>query len=135
MAKKLKAATNQRYRSPTCFGPGAMAISYGAVSGAGSACSSSSTSRRGDGGLVPRLRAVPERRLNRGLAESPARNYCVRAIDAFERCGAGATTSRFFEFVENGADLGGIFERESARTAGHVMPIPFTHGTAVGAAL
>ncbi|HEX2201870.1 MAG TPA: protein kinase [Longimicrobium sp.] len=66
-----------------------------------------------------------QKELNRRIAESPARNYCVRALDAFEAVWGGRTYFQAFEFVENGADLGGIFEQEAQANGGRAPAPPF----------
>jgi serine/threonine protein kinase len=126
MAKKLKAGDEiNGYTITDVFGPGAMAISYGA--------------RGPDGQRVffkqYKSPAVTvewyrdyvryQKELNRRIAESPARNYCVRAIDAFEAVWGGRNYFQAFEFVENGADLGGIFEQEAAANGGRAPAPPF----------
>jgi hypothetical protein len=50
----------------------------------------------------------------------------VRAIDAFEAVWGGRNYFQVFEFVENGADLGGIFEREAAENGGRAPAVPFS---------
>jgi hypothetical protein len=67
-----------------------------------------------------------QKELSRRIAESPARNYCVRAVDAFEAVWGGRTYFQVFEFVANGADLGGIFENEAAANGGRSPAAPFT---------
>jgi serine/threonine protein kinase len=126
MAKKLKAGDKiNGYTITDVFGPGAMAISYGA---------------RGPDGqrLFFKQYKSPavtvewyrdfvryQKELNKRIADSPARNYVVRAIDAFEAVWGGRNYFQVFEFVENGADLGGIFEQEAAANGGRAPAPPF----------
>src|SRR5688572_23737251 len=128
MAKKLKAGDEiNGYTITRVFGPGAMAISYEARSRAGQRVffkqyKSPAVTVEWYRGFVRY-----QKELNRRIAETPARNYCVRAIDAFEAVWGGRNYFQVFEFVENGADLGGIFERESAENGGRPLAIPFAN--------
>jgi serine/threonine protein kinase len=126
MAKKLKVGDEiNGYRITDVFGPGAMAISYGALSGSGQRVFFKQYKSPAVTVDWYRDYVRYQKELNRRIAESPARNYCVRAIDAFEAVWGGRNYFQVFEFVENGADLGGIFEREAAEHGGHVLPVPF----------
>jgi hypothetical protein len=126
MAKKLKPGDEiNGYTITDVFGPGAMAISYGA------------RSRSGQRVFFKQYKSPAvtigwyrdyvryQKELNRRIADSPARNYCVRAIDAFEAVWGGRNYFQVFEFVENGADLGGIFEQEAAANGGRAPSAPF----------
>ena len=127
MAKKLKVGDEiNGYTITDVFGPGAMAISYAA------------RSRDGQKVFFKQYKSPAvtvdwyrdyvryQRELSRRIAESPARNFCVRAVDAFEAVWGGRTYFQVFEFVENGADLGGIFEREAAENGGRSPAAPFS---------
>jgi serine/threonine protein kinase len=126
MAKKLKAGDEiNGYTITDVFGPGAMAISYGARGPSGQKVffkqyKSPAVTVEWYRGFVRY-----QKELNRRIAESPARNYCVRAIDAFEAVWGGRNYFQVFEFVENGADLGGIFEQEAAANGGRAPTAPF----------
>jgi hypothetical protein len=126
MAKKLKAGDEiNGYTITSVFGPGAMAISYEARSPSGQRVffkqyKSPAVTVDWYGGFVRY-----QRELNRRIAESPARNYCVRAIHAFEAIWGGRSYFQAIEFVENGADLGGIFEDEAAANGGRAPQPPF----------
>ncbi|HEX6371913.1 MAG TPA: protein kinase [Longimicrobium sp.] len=126
MAKKLKAGDEiNGYTITSVFGPGAMAISYEARSRSGQRVffkqyKSPAVTVEWYRGFVRY-----QKELNRRIAESPARNYCVRAIDAFEAVWGGRNYFQAFEFVENGADLGGIFEKEAAANGGRAPQPPF----------
>jgi hypothetical protein len=127
MAKKLKAGDEiNGYRITDVFGPGAMAISYGAVNGAGQRVFFKQYKSPAVTVDWYRDYVRYQKELNRRIAESPARNYCVRAIDAFEAVWGGRNYFQVFEFVENGADLGGIFEREVAENGGRLLTVPFS---------
>jgi eukaryotic-like serine/threonine-protein kinase len=126
MAKKLKAGDEiNGYTITRVFGPGAMAISYEARSRAGQRVffkqyKSPAVTVEWYRGFVRY-----QKELNRRIAETPARNYCVRAIDAFEAVWGGRNYFQVFEFVENGADLGGIFEQEAEANGGRAPAPPF----------
>jgi hypothetical protein len=126
MAKKLKAGDEiNGYTITSVFGPGAMAISYEARSRSGQRVffkqyKSPAVTVEWYRGFVRY-----QKELNRRIAESPARNYCVRAIDAFEAVWGGRNYFQAFEFVENGADLGGIFDNEAAANGGRAPAPPF----------
>lgn len=126
MAKKLKPGDEiNGYTITEVFGPGAMAISYGARAPGGQRVffkqyKSPAVTVEWYRGYVRY-----QKELNRRIAESPARNYCVRAIAAFEEVWGGRNYFQVFEFVENGADLGGIFEQEAAANGGRAPQPPF----------
>jgi hypothetical protein len=126
MAKKLKAGDEiNGYTITRVFGPGAMAISYEARGRTGQRVffkqyKSPAVTVEWYRGFVRY-----QKELNRRIAESPARNYCVRAIDAFEAVWGGRNYFQVFEFVENGADLGGIFEQEAEANGGRAPGPPF----------
>ena len=126
MAKKLKAGDEiNGYTITSVFGPGAMAISYEARSRSGQRVFFKQY--KSPAVTVEWYRAFVryQKELNRRIAESPARNYCVRAIDAFEAVWGGRNYFQAFEFVENGADLGGIFEKEAEANGGRAPQPPF----------
>ncbi|HEX2211768.1 MAG TPA: protein kinase, partial [Longimicrobium sp.] len=126
MAKKLKPGDEiNGYTVTRVFGPGAMAISYEARSQAGQRVflkqyKSPAVTVEWYSGFVRY-----QRELNQRIAAGPARNYCVRAIHAFEAVWGGRNYFQAFEFVENGADLGGIFEQEAAANGGRAPQPPF----------
>jgi hypothetical protein len=127
MAKKLKVGDEIKdYRITHIFGPGAMAISYAAQTRAGQKVFFKQY--KSPAVTVDWYRGYVryQKELSRRIAESPARNYCVRAVDAFEAVWGGRTYFQVFEFVENGADLGGIFENEAAANGGRSPVAPFT---------
>jgi len=126
MAKKLKVGDEiNGYRITHVFGPGAMAISYAAESQSGQRVFFKQYKSPAVTVDWYRDYVRYQKELNRRIEESPARNFCVRAIDAFEAVWGGRNYFQVFELVENGADLGGIFEREAAENGGHALPIPF----------
>ncbi|HEX2187930.1 MAG TPA: protein kinase [Longimicrobiaceae bacterium] len=126
MAKKLKEGDEiNGYRITRVIGPGAMAISYDALGPSGQRVffkqyKSPAVTVEWYRGYVQY-----QKELHRRIEESPARNYCVRAIDAFEAVWGGRNYFQVFEFVENGADLAGIFERERSENGGRSPSVPF----------
>jgi hypothetical protein len=126
MAKKLKPGdVVNGYRITRVFGPGAMAISYAAEGPGGQPVffkQYKSPSVTLDW-YRPYVRYQKE--LHRRIEESPARNYCVRTLDAFEAVWGGRTYFQVFELVENGDDLGGILEEEhrAAGGRGHAISL------------
>ncbi|HEU0077882.1 MAG TPA: hypothetical protein VFQ76_09565, partial [Longimicrobiaceae bacterium] len=126
MAKKLKEGDEVNgYRITRVFGPGAMAISYAAESPSGQKVFFKQYKSPAVTVEWYRDYVRYQRELHRRVEESPARNYCVRTIDAFEAVWGGRNYFQVFEFVENGADLAGIFERERAEHGGRSLPVPF----------
>jgi serine/threonine protein kinase len=126
MAKKLKEGNEiNGYRITRVFGPGAMAISYGATSPSGQKVFFKQY--KSPAVTVPWYRDYVryQRELHRRVEEGPARNYCVRTLDAFEAVWGGRNYFQVFEFVENGADLAGIFEREREANGGRSPSPPF----------
>lgn len=126
MAKKLKEGDEiNGYRITRVFGPGAMAISYAAQDPAGRKVFFKQYKSPAVTVEWYRDYVRYQRELHRRIEASPARNYCVRATDAFEAVWGGRNYFQVFEFVENGADLAGIFERERAEHGGRSLPAPF----------
>lgn len=126
MAKKLKEGNEiNGYRITRVFGPGAMAISYGATSPSGQKVFFKQY--KSPAVTVPWYRDYVryQSELHRRVEESPARNYCVRTVDAFEAVWGGRNYFQVFEFVENGADLAGIFDREREANGGRSPSPPF----------
>jgi serine/threonine protein kinase len=129
MAKKLKEGDEiNGYRITRVFGPGAMAISYAAQGPSGQKVFFKQYKSPAVTVEWYRDYVRYQRELHRRIEENPARNYCVRAIDAFEAVWGGRNYFQVFEFVENGADLAGIFERERAEHGGRSLPVPFPGG-------
>jgi serine/threonine protein kinase len=128
MAKKLKEGDEiNGYRITRVFGPGAMAISYGAQSPSGQKVFFKQYKSPAVTVSWYRDYVRYQRELHRRIEESPARNYCVRTIDAFEAVWGGRNYFQVFEFVENGADMAGIFERERAENGGRSPSVPFSN--------
>ncbi|HYW07046.1 MAG TPA: protein kinase, partial [Longimicrobium sp.] len=126
MAKKLKVGDRiQKYRITKVFGPGAMAISYAAATDAGIPVFFKQYKSPAVTLDWYREYVRYQKELNRRVAESGARNYCVRALDAFEAVWGGRNYFAVYELIQNGEDLGGIFEREAAAAGTHAAPVPF----------
>jgi|GEM_PF-564791 len=126
MAKKLKVGDRiQKYRITKVFGPGAMAISYAAATDAGVPVFFKQYKSPAVTVEWYREYVRYQKELNRRIAESAARNYCVRALEAFEAVWGGRNYFQVFELIQNGEDLGGIFETEAAAAGTHAMPVPF----------
>ncbi|HET7231534.1 MAG TPA: protein kinase [Longimicrobium sp.] len=126
MAKKLKVGDEiNGYTITDVFGPGAMAISYAARTRSGQRVFFKQYKSPAVTVDWYRDYVRYQKELNRRIEESPARNFCVRAIDAFEAVWGGRNYFQVFEFVENGDDLGGIFEREAAENGGRAPAAPF----------
>jgi hypothetical protein len=126
MAKKLKVGDAiNGYQIDRVFGPGAMAISYAARKSSGQRVFFKQYKSPSVTVAWYRDYVRYQKELNRRITESPARNFCVRAIDSFEAVWGGRTYFQVFELVENGADLGGIFEREAEANGGHTLAVPF----------
>jgi hypothetical protein len=126
MAKKLKVGDAiNGYQIDKVFGPGAMAISYAARKSSGQRVFFKQYKSPSVTVAWYRDYVRYQKELNRRIAESPARNFCVRAVDSFEAVWGGRTYFQVFELVENGADLGGIFEREAEANGGHTLAVPF----------
>ncbi len=126
MAKKLKEGDEiNGYRITRVFGPGAMAISYAAQSPTGQKVFFKQYKSPAVTVEWYRDYVRYQRELHRRVEEGPARNYCVRTIDAFEAVWGGRNYFQVFEFVENGADLAGIFEREREANGGRSPSVPF----------
>lgn len=113
MAKKLKVGDTIRgYRITKVFGPGMMAISYGAETRAGAKVflkqyKSPSTQVVWYPEFVEYQKEV-SRRIQKGKAA----HYAVGLIEAFEETWGGPTYFAVYEFVADGHDLDHILEQE-----------------------
>lgn len=126
MAKKLKIDdVINGYRITRVFGPGAMAISYAAESPSGERVFFKQYKSPAVTVEWYRPFVKYQKELHRRIAESPARNYCVRFVDAFEAIWGGRTYFQAFELIEQGDDLAEILEKERAENGGRALPLPF----------
>ena len=121
MAKKLKVGDAIRgYRIRKVFGPGMMAISYGAETASGQKVFFKQYKSP-----APTVVWYPDfvayqKELQARVAGGKATNFAVRQLDAFEEIWGGRCYFSAYEFVENGADLQATLdeEREQHRRTG-----------------
>jgi eukaryotic-like serine/threonine-protein kinase len=121
MAKKLKAGDVIRgYRIRKVFGPGMMAISYGAEASSGEKVFFKQYKSP-----APTVVWYPgfvayQNELQGRVAAGKANRFAVRQLDAFEEIWGGRCYFSVYEFVEKGADLLAMLdeEREQHRKAG-----------------
>ena len=116
MAKKLKVGDTLRgYRVTKVFGPGAMAISYGAQSNDGRKVflkqyKSPAPTVIWYGPFVDYQQELAAR-----VRNGKGARYAVRLVDAFEERWGGPCYFQAFEFVEHGGDLQQILDEERER--------------------
>jgi eukaryotic-like serine/threonine-protein kinase len=119
MAKKLKVGdVVNGYEITRVFGPGAMAISYAAKSPSGQPVFFKQYKSPSVTLDWYRNYVRYQKELHRRIKSSPARNYCIRLYEAFEAVWGGRTYFQAFELVENGDDMGGIFDEEHRAAGG-----------------
>jgi serine/threonine protein kinase len=113
MAKKLRVGDTIRgYRVTQVFGPGMMAISYGAVTPAGGKVFLKQYKSPAPTVVwYPQFVAYQQELSNR-IEKGKAAHYAVRLIDAFEETWGGRTYFAAYEFVTNGRDLDHMLEEE-----------------------
>ena len=113
MAKKLKAGDTVRgYRITKVFGPGMMAISYGAQSPTGQKVFFKQYKSP-----APTVVWYPafvdyQKELSARVRNGAAGHFAVRQLDAFEARWGGPCYFQVYEFVENGADLQQLLDAE-----------------------
>jgi eukaryotic-like serine/threonine-protein kinase len=113
LAKKLKVGdVLQGYRITKVFGPGMMAISYGAVSPSGQ-----KVFLKQYKSPAPTVVWYPkfleyQHELSSRVKSTRAGHFAVRQLDAFEEEWGGRCYFQAYEFVENGADLQHILDQE-----------------------
>jgi eukaryotic-like serine/threonine-protein kinase len=120
MAKKLKAGDVIRgYRITKVFGPGMMAISYAAMSSAGTKVFFKQYKSPTPSVVWYKDFVAYQRELSARVSGGRAGNFAVRQVDAFEEVWGGRCYFQTYEFVENGADLQQVLdeEREQHRRA------------------
>ncbi|HYF57377.1 MAG TPA: protein kinase [Burkholderiaceae bacterium] len=121
MAKKLKVGDSIRgYRITKVFGPGMMAISYGAVGPDGRKVFFKQYKSPAPTVVWYEAFVEYQRELSRRVREGRVGHFAVRQLDAFEERWGGPCYFQAYEFVENGADLQKILddERERHRATG-----------------
>jgi hypothetical protein len=113
MAKKLRVGDTIRgYRVTHVFGPGMMAISYGAEApGGGKVFLKQYKSPSPTVVWYPQF-VEYQRELSERIRTGKAAHYAVRLIDAFEETWGGRTYFAAYEFVANGRDLDHMLEEE-----------------------
>jgi len=113
MAKKLKIGDILRgYRVTKVFGPGAMAIAYGAESASGVKIFLKQYKSPAPTVVWYRQFVEYQRELSNRIGAGKAAHYAVRLVDAFEERWGGPTYFAAYEFVEHGLDLEHMLDEE-----------------------
>ena len=113
MAKKLKVGDSVRgYRVTKVFGPGMMAISYGAEAPGGEKVFLKQYKSPSPAVVWYRQFVDYQHELSSRVRSGKAANYAVRLIETFEEVWGGRTYFAAYEFVEHGLDLEHMLEEE-----------------------
>jgi serine/threonine protein kinase len=113
MAKKLKVGDQIRhYRVTKVFGPGMMAISYGAETSAGEKIFLKQYKSPAPTVVWYEAFVAYQNELGARVRDGRAAQFAVRQVDAFEEIWGGPCYFQAFEFVENGADLQQMLDEE-----------------------
>jgi len=113
MAKKLKAGdTVHGYRITKVFGPGMMAISYGAQSPTGQKVFFKQYKSPSPTVVWYPAFVDYQKELSARVRKGTVGHFAVRQLDAFEAQWGGACYFQVYEFVENGADLQQLLDAE-----------------------
>jgi serine/threonine protein kinase len=113
MAKKLKVGDYIRgYRITKVFGPGMMAISYGAVAPDGRKVFFKQYKSPAPTVVWYQAFVKYQKELSARVGDSNAAHFAVRQVDAFEEIWGGPCYFQAYEFVENGADLQHMLDEE-----------------------
>jgi serine/threonine protein kinase len=113
MAKKLKVGDRIRnYRITKVFGPGMMAISYGAETSSGEKVFLKQYKSPAPTVVWYEAFVAYQKELGKRVREGRASQFAVRQVDAFEEIWGGPCYFQAFEFVENGADLQQMLDAE-----------------------
>ncbi|MCH4547239.1 protein kinase [Rhizobium sp. WYCCWR 11279] len=113
MAKKLKIGDRIRqYRVTKVFGPGMMAISYGAETSTGEKVFLKQYKSPAPTVVWYRDFIAYQNELGARVRNGRAGQFAVRQVDAFEEIWGGPCYFQAFEFVENGADLQHMLDEE-----------------------
>lgn len=121
MAKKLKVGDVLRgYRVTRVFGPGMMAISYGAQSASGQKVFLKQYKSPAPSVVWYDDFIAYQKELSARVRDGAAAHFAVRQVDAFEERWGGPCYFQAYEFVENGADLQHMIDesREKHRATG-----------------
>lgn len=113
MAKKLKAGDVIRgYRITKVFGPGMMAISYGALAPTGDKVFFKQYKSPAPTVVWYKAFVAYQKELSARIRDGKAAHFAVRQVDAFEERWGGPCYFQAYEFVENGADLQHMLDEE-----------------------
>ncbi len=113
MAKKLRVGDTIRgYRVTKIFGPGMMAINYGAEAPGGEKIFLKQYKSPSPAVIWYRQFVDYQRELSTRVRNGKAGHYAVRLVDTFEERWGGPTYFAAYEFVENGRDLEHMLEEE-----------------------
>ena len=123
MAKKLKVGDTIRgYRITKVFGPGMMAISYGAQAATGEKVFLKQYKSPAPSVVWYAAFVAYQKELSSRVRNGKAARFAVQQIDAFEENWGGACYFQAYEFVADGADLLDgqvVLERMSVVPDGH----------------
>jgi eukaryotic-like serine/threonine-protein kinase len=116
MAKKLKVGDTIRgYRISKVFGPGMMAISYAARAPSGAQVFFKQYKSPAPTVVWYRDFVAYQKELGARVRTGKAAHFAVRQTDAFEERWGGPCYFQAYEFVENGADLQQVLDKERER--------------------
>jgi len=113
MAKKLKAGDTIRgYRITKVFGPGMMAISYGAQTASGAKVFFKQYKSPAPTVVWYGAFVAYQKELSARVRNGRAGHFAVKQLDAFEERWGGPCYFQVYEFVENGGDLQQLLDME-----------------------
>ena len=113
MAKKLKVGDSiHGYRITKVFGPGMMAISYAALAPDGQKVFFKQYKSPAPTVVWYPAFVAYQKELGARVRGGKVAHFAVRQIDAFEERWGGRCYFQAFEFVENGADLQQVLDKE-----------------------
>ncbi|MEJ7731341.1 MAG: protein kinase [Polyangiaceae bacterium] len=116
MAKKLKVGDLVRgYRITRVFGPGMMAISYAAQGPRGEKVFFKQYKSPAPTVVWYPAFVAYQKELSARVRSGKAAHFAVRQVDAFEERWGGPCYFQAYEFVENGADLQQVLDKERER--------------------
>jgi eukaryotic-like serine/threonine-protein kinase len=113
MAKKLKVGDTIRgYRITRVFGPGMMAISYAATGPSGRKVFFKQYKSPAPTVVWYKDFVAYQKELSARVVRGKADNFAVAQVDSFEEVWGGPCYFQAFQFVENGADLQQVMDKE-----------------------
>jgi hypothetical protein len=113
MAKKLKVGDTIRgYRILKVFGPGMMAISYAAQAPSGRKVFFKQYKSPAPTVVWYKAFVAYQRELSARVVRGKADNFAVAQVDSFEEVWGGPCYFQAFQFVESGADLQQVMDKE-----------------------